>query len=64
MWQAQLQGTKFWEVSPTPECDARCPSFSFFVEPGDAVLIDTRIWYHGTSVKSGEFSMTIQSEYG
>lgn len=64
MWQAQIRGNKNWTVSPTPECDTKCSSFSFYVEPGDAVLIDTRIWYHGTSVAPGQFSMTIQSEYG
>lgn len=64
MWQAQIRGNKNWTVSPTPECDMKCSSFSFYVEPGDAVLIDTRIWYHGTSVAPGQFSMTIQSEYG
>lgn len=31
MWQAQLQGNKTWNVSPTPECEAMCSSFSFFV---------------------------------
>lgn len=64
MWQAQLQGNKTWLLSPSPECDSMCSSFSFYVEPGDAVLIDTRIWYHGTSVSNGQFSLTIQSEYG
>lgn len=64
MWQAQLQGNKTWMLSPTPECDSKCSSFTFYVEPGDAVLIDTRIWYHGTSVSTGQFSLTIQSEYG
>lgn len=64
MWQAQLQGNKTWLLSPSPECDSMCSSFSFYVEPGDAVLIDTRIWYHGTTVPNGQFSLTIQSEYG
>lgn len=64
MWQAQLQGNKTWTVSPTAECDSMCSSFSFYVEPGDAILMDTRIWYHGTHVQDGQFSMTIQSEYG
>lgn len=29
-----------------------------------AVLIDTRVWYHGTKIAKGEFSLSIQSEYG
>lgn len=64
MWQAQLQGNKSWVLAPTPECEQICHSFSFYVEPGDAVLVDTRIWYHGTSIPKGEFALTIQSEYG
>lgn len=28
------------------------------------VLVDTRIWYHGTSIPKGQFALTIQSEYG
>ncbi|XP_055705028.1 uncharacterized protein LOC129802864 [Phlebotomus papatasi] len=64
MWQAQLRGNKSWVLAPTPECDSQCKSFSFYVEPGDAVLVDTRLWYHGTYVPKGEFSLTIQSEYG
>ncbi|XP_037933328.1 uncharacterized protein LOC119668358 [Teleopsis dalmanni] len=64
MWQAQLQGNKSWILAPTPECDHICQSFSFYVEPGDAVLVDTRIWYHGTSIPKGQFALTIQSEYG
>ncbi|XP_018320366.1 uncharacterized protein LOC108733619 [Agrilus planipennis] len=64
MWQAQLKGSKTWYLSPTPECEDVCSSFSFLVEPGDAVLVDTRIWYHGTTVKPGDFSLSIQSEYG
>lgn len=87
MWQAQLRGNKSWTLAPTPECDADCKSFSFYVEPGDtgkfkihvkfsfcinlmrfhfrsAVLIDTRVWYHGTTISKNEFSLAIQSEYG
>ncbi|XP_075170066.1 uncharacterized protein LOC142242032 [Haematobia irritans] len=64
MWQAQIKGNKSWILAPTPECDHLCKSFSFNVEPGDAVLVDTRIWYHGTSIPKGQFTLTIQSEYG
>ncbi|XP_073812538.1 uncharacterized protein [Musca autumnalis] len=64
MWQAQLKGNKSWILAPTPECDHACQSFTFNVEAGDAVLVDTRVWYHGTSIAKGEFTLTIQSEYG
>lgn len=63
MWQAQLQGNKTWTVSPPPECDSICSSFKFYVESGDALLLDTRVWYHSTRA-AGQFSMTVQSEYG
>lgn len=36
MWQAQLRGNKSWSVAPTPECNAVCEKFTFYVEPGDA----------------------------
>lgn len=64
MWQAQLRGTKTWYLKPSPECEDTCHSIIFLAEPGDAVLIDTRVWYHGTTIKPGEFSVAIQSEYG
>lgn len=63
MWQAQLLGNKTWNLVPSPECESTCQSFSFYVEPGDAMLLDTRVWYHGTKIAPGEFSLTIQSEY-
>lgn len=64
MWQAQLRGHKTWSLNPTPECEHLCKSFSFVVEPGDILLLDTRIWYHETHIPKGEFSIAIQSEYG
>ncbi|CAK1544961.1 unnamed protein product [Leptosia nina] len=64
MWQGQLQGTKMWSIAPVPECDHKCNKFSFYVQPKDIVLLDTRIWYHETRILKGEFSITVQSEYG
>ncbi|XP_072397750.1 uncharacterized protein [Diabrotica undecimpunctata] len=64
MWQAQLKGTKRWYLHPPPECESMCKPLSFYVEPGDAVLVDTRVWYHGTTIQPGEFSLSVQSEYG
>ncbi|XP_014471167.1 PREDICTED: uncharacterized protein LOC106742579 [Dinoponera quadriceps] len=64
MWQAQVIGSKTWTVAPTPECDSECKPFEFFVDTSDIVLLDTRIWYHGTHVENGEFSLTVTSEYG
>ncbi|KAJ3663015.1 hypothetical protein Zmor_007326 [Zophobas morio] len=64
MWQAQLKGSKTWHLIPPPECEDVCSQFSFLVEPGDAILVDTRVWYHGTTITPGEFSLSVQSEYG
>ncbi|XP_076395832.1 uncharacterized protein LOC100878361 isoform X1 [Megachile rotundata] len=64
MWQGQIIGNKTWTVAPTPECDNVCKRFNFTVYAGDIVLLDTRIWYHGTYVKDGNFSLTVTSEYG
>lgn len=64
MWQGQLRGNKTWILTPSPDCDYECSSFSFYVEAGDAVLIDSRLWYYGTYIAKGEFSINIQSEYG
>lgn len=64
MWQAQLKGSKTWRLLPSNECEDVCAPVTFKVEPGDAVLVDTRVWYHGTTITPGEFSLSIQSEYG
>ncbi|XP_035445172.2 uncharacterized protein LOC118272653 [Spodoptera frugiperda] len=64
MWQGQVQGNKTWFVAPVPECDHVCHKFQYYVEPGDVVLLDTRIWYHATTIPKGQFSLTVQSEYG
>ncbi|KOB75635.1 Uncharacterized protein OBRU01_07207 [Operophtera brumata] len=64
MWQGQVKGNKTWSLAPVPECDHICHKFQYYVEPGDIVLLDTRIWYHATSIPKGQFSLTVQSEYG
>ncbi|XP_015516883.2 uncharacterized protein [Neodiprion pinetum] len=64
MWQGQVLGSKTWSVAPTPECDKVCKKFDFSVNAGDIILLDTRVWYHGTNVKDGQFSLTVTSEYG
>ncbi|XP_045462370.1 uncharacterized protein LOC123672336 [Harmonia axyridis] len=64
MWQAQLKGSKTWHIKAAPECEKQCNSLSFIVKPGDAILLDTRVWYHETTITPGQFSLSIQSEYG
>ncbi|XP_038223513.1 uncharacterized protein LOC119840825 isoform X2 [Zerene cesonia] len=64
MWQGQVKGMKKWSVAPVPECEHVCHKFKFYVEPLDIVMLDTRIWYHETTIPKGQFSITVQSEYG
>lgn len=39
MWQAQLQGTKTWNLLPPPECEQSCKPIEFIAEPGDAGIV-------------------------
>lgn len=64
MWQGQVKGNKIWSIAPVPECEHICYKFEYYVEPGDIVLLDTRVWYHATRIPKGQFSLTVQSEYG
>ncbi|CAH2039457.1 unnamed protein product, partial [Iphiclides podalirius] len=64
MWQGQIKGNKNWLVAPVPECEHICHKFHYYIEPGDVALLDTRLWYHETSIPKGQFSLTVQSEYG
>ncbi|CAG9770953.1 unnamed protein product [Ceutorhynchus assimilis] len=64
MWQAQLQGSKIWKLVPPPECQKICKPVEFQIGPGDAVLLDTRVWYHATAIPNNQFSLSVQSEYG
>ncbi|KAL0871768.1 hypothetical protein ABMA27_004266 [Loxostege sticticalis] len=64
MWQGQVKGSKLWTIAPVPECDHVCNKINFYVEEGDVVLLDTRIWYHATRIPKKQFSLTVQSEYG
>ncbi|VVC93570.1 unnamed protein product, partial [Leptidea sinapis] len=49
-WQAQVRGTKQWELAPPPECLY-------------SLVVDTNWWYHKTSVLPGDISITIGAEY-
>ncbi|XP_053603231.1 uncharacterized protein LOC128671096 [Plodia interpunctella] len=62
-WQAQVRGRKQWQLAPPPECLYRCRWFSFTVEPGETLVLDTNRWYHKTSVLPGDISITIGAEY-
>lgn len=43
MWQAQLKGSKTWNLVPSPECQDICQPLSFLVEPGDAGKFSFRV---------------------
>jgi len=62
-WQAQVQGTKRWNLQPAPECADVCASFQVEVRSGDIIVVDTHRWFHQTTVLGDEMSITIGSEY-
>ncbi|XP_050681164.1 uncharacterized protein LOC126976698 isoform X2 [Leptidea sinapis] len=62
-WQAQVRGTKQWELAPPPECLYSCSWIKFVVQPGEILVVDTNWWYHKTSVLPGDISITIGAEY-
>ncbi|XP_076459673.1 uncharacterized protein LOC143292892 [Babylonia areolata] len=62
-WQAQIAGTKTWQVIPTPECEDVCHSFNITVRKGDIIVLDTNNWYHATFIHPGEVSICIGSEF-
>ncbi|CAG5052620.1 unnamed protein product [Parnassius apollo] len=62
-WQAQVRGRKLWQLAPPPECLYSCQAFSFTVQPGEILVVDTNRWYHKTNVMPGDISITIGAEY-
>ncbi|KAJ0179040.1 hypothetical protein K1T71_005815 [Dendrolimus kikuchii] len=62
-WQAQIRGSKQWELAPPPECLYDCSWITFVVKPGEILVVDTNRWYHKTNVLPGEISITIGAEY-
>ncbi|CAG9559513.1 unnamed protein product [Danaus chrysippus] len=62
-WQAQVRGSKTWQLAPPPECLYSCKWITFTVQPGDILVVDTNRWYHKTNVLPGDISITIGAEY-
>ncbi|CAH2071921.1 unnamed protein product, partial [Iphiclides podalirius] len=62
-WQAQVRGSKRWQLAPPPECLYACRWLTFAVQPGEILVVDTNRWYHKTSVLPGDISITIGAEY-
>lgn len=55
----QLAGSKIWNLRPTEELRSKCDleydmalldSYSYTVEEGDVLLINTRLWWHRTEI--------------
>lgn len=60
-----MAGKKTWTLLPPPECQRACPAFplNVTVRPGEALVLNTNIWYHGTRVVGKNLSIAIGSEY-
>ncbi|ESO08789.1 hypothetical protein HELRODRAFT_190606 [Helobdella robusta] len=63
-WQAQIRGSKLWTLEPPYECYLECDwSVQVVVNPGEIIVLDTNVWYHGTKIVGDDISITIGSEY-
>ncbi|CAH1779400.1 unnamed protein product [Owenia fusiformis] len=63
-WQAQITGEKKWIFEPPPECYLECARrFEVIVNPGEIIVADTNVWFHGTEVLGNEISIVIGSEF-
>jgi hypothetical protein len=56
-WHAQMAGAKTWHIRPTDELLQSCPAakeheagLEVTVRAGDLLLIDTRLWWHRTTM--------------
>ncbi|XP_071440254.1 bifunctional arginine demethylase and lysyl-hydroxylase JMJD6-like [Hetaerina americana] len=62
-WQAQVRGSKQWQLQPPPECLYECRALEVTVHPGEIIVVDTNRWYHSTLIVSTDMSITIGAEY-
>lgn len=58
-WHLQLAGSKRWRVRPSDELLAECPElpavgYDVVCEAGDLFVINTRLWWHQTSIPETE----------
>lgn len=62
-WQAQIAGIKSWTFVPPAECLTKCSILKADIHPGDVFIFDSNRWFHSTTVKGDQISITIGSEY-
>jgi hypothetical protein len=62
-WQAQISGVKQWKFVPPAECFFKCSILHTEIHPGEVFIFDSNRWFHSTTVKGEEISLTIGSEY-
>lgn len=61
----QIAGTKQWTLTPPPECHSQCSAnpINVTIHPGEALLLNTNMWYHSTLVLGDQLSIALGSEY-
>ena len=64
-WHAQCAGSKKWHIRPTDDLVKQCPAAKKYsggieitVNEGDLFLIDTRLWWHCTSLPQNPLSVS------
>lgn len=63
-WQAQISGVKTWYLRPPPECASSChPTMQATLYPGDIIIVNTRLWFHGTKVQGPDISLSLVAEF-
>ncbi|XP_023337908.1 bifunctional arginine demethylase and lysyl-hydroxylase JMJD6 isoform X2 [Eurytemora carolleeae] len=63
-WQAQITGIKKWFIQPPPECSRKCGNtMEITVYPGDIIVLNTNVWFHGTLVLGSQLSLVLTNEY-
>jgi len=63
-WQAQISGVKTWYLRPPPECASSChPTMQATLYPGDLIIVNTRLWFHGTKVHKPDISLSLVAEF-
>jgi len=63
-WQAQISGVKTWYLRPPPECASSChPTMQATLYPGDLIIVNTRLWFHGTKVHGPDISLSLVAEF-
>lgn len=63
-WQVQLRGAKTWYLKSAPECWWSCHGFmQTTLYPGDVIIVNTNVWFHGTKVLGPDLSISMVNEF-